>query len=136
MFTAEINLRVRYGETDRMGYVYYGNYAEYYEVGRVEALRALGWSYKEMEDSGILLPVHSYSIRYFKPALYDDELILKTSIIAMPTARIHFKYEMYNRNGDRLNEGETILVFVNAETKRPCAPPGAFLKALQPYFPQ
>lgn len=134
MFIAETSMRVRYGETDRMGYAYYGNYAEYYEVGRVEALRKLGWNYKEMEDSGILLPVYTYSIKYLKAALYDDMLVVKTMIKEMPAARIKFEYEMYNEKGEKLNEGETTLVFVSAETKKPCAAPKGFLDALKPYF--
>ncbi|MCK6639982.1 MAG: acyl-CoA thioesterase [Bacteroidia bacterium] len=134
MFTAETSMRVRYGETDRMGYAYYGNYAEYYEVGRVEALRKLGWNYKEMEDSGILLPVYTFSIKYLKPSFYDDLLIVKTMIKEMPRTRIRFDYEMYNEKGDKLNEGETTLVFVDAASKRPCGAPDEFLEALKPYF--
>jgi acyl-CoA thioester hydrolase len=134
MFSAETQIRVRYGETDRMGYVYYGNYAEYYEVGRVEALRALGWNYREMEDSGILLPVYSFSIRYFKPAFYDDLLTVKTMIEEQPGTRLQFKYEITNAKGEKLNEGETTLVFISAETKRPCMAPEGFVKALQPYL--
>jgi acyl-CoA thioester hydrolase len=134
MFIAETNIRVRYGETDRMGYVYYGNYAEYYEVGRVEALRALGWNYKEMEDSGILLPVYSFGIRYFKPAYYDDLLTIKTMIRERPGTRLSFHYETHNEKGEKLNEGETTLVFINAETKRPCMAPEGFIKALAPYL--
>lgn len=134
MFIAETSMRVRYGETDRMGYAYYGNYAEYYEVGRVEALRNLGWNYKEMEDSGILLPVYTYSIKYLKPALYDDMLIVKTMIKEMPAARIKFEYEMFNGKGEKLNEGETTLVFVSASTKKPCGAPKGFLDALKSYF--
>lgn len=127
-------MRVRYGETDRMGYSYYGNYAEYYEVGRVEALRQLGWNYKEMEDSGILLPVYTFSIKYFRPAYYDDLLIVKTMIRELPQARLHFTYEMFNEKGEKLNEGETTLIFVDATSKRPRSAPQGFLDALKPYF--
>lgn len=134
MFTSETSMRVRYGETDRMGYSYYGNYAEYYEVGRVEALRTLGWNYKEMEDSGILLPVYTFSIKYFKPAFYDDLLTVKTSIKELPSTRLRFDYEMYNIKGEKLNEGETTLVFISAASKRPCGAPEDFVKALKPYF--
>lgn len=134
MFSSTTQLRVRYGETDRMGYVYYGNYAEYFEVGRVEALRALGWNYRDMEDSGILLPVYSFSIRYFKPAFYDDLLTVKTMIRQRPGARIQFHYEIYNEQQEKLNEGETTLVFINAATKRPCGAPEGFSNAISPYF--
>jgi len=134
MFISETSLRVRYGETDRMGYSYYGNYAEYYEVGRVEALRQMGWNYREMEDSGILLPVYTFSIKYFKPAYYDELLTVKTIVKALPQTRIHFDYEMYNEKGEKINEGETTLVFVSAATKRPCGAPPGFVDALRPYF--
>lgn len=134
MFIAETSMRVRYGETDRMGYAYYGNYAEYYEVGRVEALRALGWNYKEMEDNGILLPVYTFSIKYLKPSFYDDLITVKTMIKELPKTRIRFDYEMYNQKGEKLNEGETTLVFVDANSKRPCGAPAEFIKALEKYF--
>jgi acyl-CoA thioester hydrolase len=134
MFISETTVRVRYGETDRMGYSYYGNYAEYYEVGRVEALRTLGWNYKDMEDSGILLPVYTFSIKYFRPAFYDDLLTIKTTIKELPAARLKFEYEMYNAAGEKINEGETTLVFVDAKVKRPCGAPKEFVEALRPYF--
>lgn len=134
MFIAETSMRVRYGETDRMGYAYYGNYAEYYEVGRVEALRKLGWNYKEMEDNGILLPVYTFSIKYFKPSFYDDLLVVKTMIKEMPATRIKFEYEMYNEKGEKLNEGETTLVFVDANTKRPRNAPLEFLNTLKAFL--
>ena len=107
MFSTETNLRVRYAETDRMGYVYYGNYASYYEVGRVEALRSLGMSYREMEDSGIMLPVLTYNIKYFKPSFYDDLLTIQTIIPEIPGTRIKFLYKMFNTERVLLNEGET-----------------------------
>lgn len=134
MFIGETSIRVRYGETDRMGYSYYGNYAEYYEVGRVEALRKLGWNYKEMEDSGILLPVYTFSIKYFKPSHYDDLLVVKTMIKEIPATRIRFDYEMYNQQGEKLNEGETTLVFVDAKRNKPTKAPVGFIEALKPYF--
>ncbi|HRU61004.1 MAG TPA: thioesterase family protein, partial [Bacteroidia bacterium] len=90
MYQHETRFRVRYGETDRMGYVYYGNYATYYEVGRVEALRSLGFSYRSLEDSGVLLPVSDFSVRYRKPAYYDDLLVLTTYITALAGVRLHF----------------------------------------------
>jgi acyl-CoA thioester hydrolase len=134
MFISETSLRVRYGETDRMGYVYYGNYAEYYEVGRVEALRSLGWSYREMEDSGILLPVYDFYIRYFRPAYYDDLLTIKTMIKERPTTRIRFDYEVYNSESVKINEGNTTLIFIDARTKRPCAASEALIMALDKWI--
>jgi acyl-CoA thioester hydrolase len=134
MYISETKVRVRYAETDRMGYVYYGNYATYYEVGRVEALRQLGLSYKEMEDSGIMLPVLEFSIKYFKPAFYDEELTIKTIIPEIPQARIKFFYECFNSSNILLNKGETTLVFVNTSTGRPCSAPVSFLEKIKPFF--
>ncbi|MCX6311747.1 MAG: thioesterase family protein [Bacteroidetes bacterium] len=134
MFISETTIRVRYGETDRMGYSYYGNYAQYYEVGRVEALRALGWNYKEMEDGGILLPVYTFGIKYLKPAFYDELLVVKTMIKELPRTRIRFDYEMYNPKGEKINEGETTLVFVDAKTKKPMSAPNEFVDVLRKYF--
>jgi acyl-CoA thioester hydrolase len=134
MFTSETSLRVRYAETDRMGYVYYGNYAGYYEVGRVEALRSLGMSYREMEDSGIMLPVLSYNIKYYKPSFYDDLLTIQTVIPEIPSTRIKFLYKMFNTERVLLNEGETTLVFVNIKTGKPCIAPAIFIEKIQPFF--
>src|SRR5687768_177878 len=103
MITSEIKIRVRYGETDRMGFVYYGNYAVYFEVARVEMLREMGITYKEMEDSGIALPVLDYSIKYLKPAFYDEVLLVKTSISERPGIRIKFNYETFNPSGELIN---------------------------------
>lgn len=134
MYQHETRIRVRYSETDRMGYVYYGNYATYFEVGRVEALRNLGFSYRSLEDSGYLLPVSELSIRYRKPAHYDDLLVLTTRIVAPPGVRLHFTYELRNEAGELLNEAETTLVFVSRRSGKPCQPPAALLEGLAPYF--
>jgi acyl-CoA thioester hydrolase len=134
MYDHEITLRVRYGETDRMGYVYYGNYAEYLEVGRVEALRALGFPYKRLEDEGVLLPVHELWLRYHAPAYYDDELVLRTTITALPTARIQFSYALRSSSGALLTEATTTLVFVDRSSGRPMRAPQELLNALGPFF--
>lgn len=134
MYTAETQVRVRYGETDQMGYCYYGNYAQYFEVGRVETLRALGFSYKSIEDSGIMLPVLEYKIKYLKPAFYDDLLTIRTTIAELPGARIRFDYETINEQGITINQAETILVFVNKTTLRPCPPPQGLIDKLKPHF--
>ncbi len=127
MFTSTTQIRVRYAETDKMGYVYYGNYAQYFEVGRVEGLRSLGLSYKKMEEEGIMLPVLEYQIKYFKPAFYDDLLTIKTTIVEIKGARIYFEYETLNLENELLNKGTTTLVFVNMKTNKPCQPPDWFL---------
>ncbi len=134
MFQTETQLRVRYSETDRMSYVYYGNYAQYFEVARVEALRSLGITYKKMEDDGLLLPVLEYSIKYFKPAFYDDLLTIRTVIPKLPEARIYFEYETYNETGKLLNKASTTLVFINATNGKPTAAPEYLLEKLRGFF--
>ncbi len=111
-------LRVRYGETDPMKYVYYGNYAEYFEVGRVELFRNIGIPYDDIEKLGIWLPVSEYKIKYLKPALYDQLLEIHTYIKKIPTARIEFEYEIYNEAKEKISEASTTLFFLDSETKK------------------
>ncbi len=132
-FLHKTQLRVRYGETDQMGYCYYGNYAQYFEVGRVEALREINCSYRAIEDSGVMLPVREYNVRYLKPAFYDDLLTIQTKIIEIKGATITFEYALYNENNEKLSEATTTLVFVRKENMRPCPPPEDLLEKLEPY---
>ena len=135
MIKAETKLRVRYGETDQMGYAYYGVYAQYYEVGRVEAMRLLGFSYKDVENRGILMPVTEYTINYKKPAFYDDEVRIVTYVKELPTgARIVFDYECYNQNNELLNTGKVTLVFLDKARNKPVMAPDWFLSEMQKYF--
>jgi len=134
MMHFENKIRVRYGETDQMGYAYYGNYAQYFEVARVEALRSLDITYKKMEAGGVALPVLEFSIKYFKPAFYDDELLIKTTIPKLPEARIYFEYECYNENGDLLNRASTTLVFIDVKTGKPCPAPDYLLEKMTAHF--
>jgi acyl-CoA thioester hydrolase len=134
MYTIKIPIRVRYAETDRMNYVYYGRYAEYFEVARVEALRSLGINYKELEESGIILPVKEFSIDFIKPALYDDLLSIETIIPTLPTAKIIFKYITRNADDVILNHASTTLVFVNTSNSKPCIAPNFILEKLKIYF--
>lgn len=134
MFTCDITQRIRYGETDQMGYVYYGRYAEFYEIGRTELMRKLGFAYKELESRGVLLPVVSMSIKYIRPAVYDEQITIRTTLRKMPTARITFHNEIFNQAGDLLNEAECHLVFTDVTTRRPTRPPQDMLLALQPFF--
>ena len=128
MIKTETTLRVRYGETDQMGFVYYGVYAQYYEVGRVEAMRSLGFSYKEMEESGILMPVINLTINYKKPALYDDEVRIVTSVSTLPSVRITFNYECFNQKNELLNTGSVTLVFLDKIKNKPTLPPDWFME--------
>lgn len=122
-FEFSTKIRVRYAETDQMGFCYYGNYASFFEVARVEALRERGISYKELEAAGILLPVKKFEISYHLPAKYDDLLEIRTKIIELAGVRIGFTYQTFNKEGQLLNEAYTLLVFVNAATQKPMAIP-------------
>ncbi len=134
MYTSETRIRVRYSETDQMQYVYYGNYATYYEVGRVEALRQLGLTYKELEGMGVIMPVLENHSEFLFPALYDELLRIVVTITEKPTVRIRFHSEIYNELGTLIHRGETLLAFVNQKTGKPCRPPEAFQRVLAPYF--
>ncbi len=111
-------VRVRYGETDPMKYVYYGNYAQYFEIGRVELFRTIGIAYDEIENLGFWLPVSEYKIKYLKPARYDDLLEIHTYIRKKPGVRIEFDYEIYNEAKEKLTEASTTLYFFNSETEK------------------
>lgn len=131
-FSKIIELRVRYSETDQMGYCYYGNYAQYFEVGRVEALRGVGMSYKNLEERGYMLPVLTLDVQYKAPAKYDDLLKIETRITEMKGARLIFNYTI--RIEDRIiATGNTTLVFVSKEDMRPTQPPADFTLLLSKY---
>lgn len=119
----ELKVRVRYSETDQMGVVYHGNYAQFLEMGRVEWLRNIGISYKWMEENGIMLPVVSLNVNYKKPARYDDLLTVKTIFKSQTSVKIEFDYEIYNEQKELLTIANSILVFVNMKTSRPTLPP-------------
>ncbi len=131
MKSDKIQFRVRYGETDQMGFAYYGNYAQYFEIGRTEWLRKLGITYKKMEENGVMLPVMNLNINYLKPAKYDDLLILKTTLIKMPSAKIEFSYEIFNEENELLTTANTTLVFVNMKTNKPTKAPEYILEKLR-----
>lgn len=134
MFEHSTKIRVRYAETDQMGYMYYGNYAQFYEVGRVEMLRSLGMTYRSMEESGIMMPVLDLKCKFIKPALYDEEITVKVIVEKMPGIRMHFRYELFNEKKELINLGETTLVFVDMEKNKPCMPGEEFLKKISVYF--
>lgn len=134
MYEHQIKFRVLYSDTDKMGYMYYGQYAKYLEMGRVEALRSLGLSYKSMEDSGVMLPVLDLQLKYIKPLYYDDEITLVTKVLKMPGTRIHFQYELRNPKGKVSTIAETTLVFVDCATGKPRMIPDDFKSKIEKYF--
>ncbi len=134
MIKSETTLRVRYGETDQMGFVYYGVYAQYYEVGRVETMRSLGFSYRDMEEAGVMMPVINLTVNYKKPARYDDEVRIVTTVKQLPSVRITFEYECYNQHNELLNTGSVMLVFMDKVTSRPMQPPTWFMDGFKKLF--
>ena len=126
----EIQIRVRYGETDQMGVVYHGNYALYLEIGRIEWLRKLGISYRKMEESGIMLPVVSMSLNFKKSARYDDLINVKTQLKNPPTAKIEFDYEITSENGEIIALANVVLAFIDMKTNRPVRAPQYILDVI------
>ncbi len=137
MYTSETQLRVRYAETDQMGVVYYGNYAQFYEMGRAEAIRQLGFTYRELEALGIKMPVTGMTSRYLRPALYDDLLTIKTTLRKLPEGSlIEFHHEVYNEAGELLNTGSVSLVFYDFEKRQKTLIHNEMRLRLEPFFTQ
>ncbi|MCB9082673.1 MAG: acyl-CoA thioesterase [Lewinellaceae bacterium] len=135
MYTHEVQKRVRYGETDQMGYLYYGNYAQYYEIGRVEMLRSLGLTYKSMEEElGILMPVLHMECRYVRPAYYDELITIRTTLRKLPDRFITFHVELFNEQGKLVNGGRVRLCFVEKATNRTIRTPEYLLEKLRSYY--
>jgi acyl-CoA thioester hydrolase len=135
MYTSETKIRVRYGETDQMGFLYYGNYALYYEVGRAEAIRQLGFTYRELEALGIHMPVVELNVQYYRPALYDDLITVKTILKELPqSSKIQFHSELYNEQGVFLNKGVTTLVFYDPVAKTKVDMHPELRLRLEPHF--
>lgn len=130
MKTSHSLIKVRYSETDQMGVVYHGNYAQYLELGRIEWLDALGISYKKMEEEGIMLPVYKLDITYKKSAVFDDLIRVETTLREIPSARIIFDYKIYNKSDELLTIASTELVFINMATNRPMKCPSYILDKL------
>ncbi len=126
-------IRIRYGETDRMGYVYYGNYPLFYEVGRTELMRKLGFPYKKLEDMGVMLPVKSLEVDYISPSFYDDLIQIKTTLHLLKGVKVEFQYELFDQKGRLLNKGKTTLVFVDSKTRKPIRIPEDLKEAVQNY---
>ncbi len=123
-------VKVRYAETDQMGVVHHGNYAEYLEIARLDWLSALGISYKSMEQEGIMLPVYELHFKFIKSAFFDDELRIETSLNKMPSVKIEFSYKVYNQDNQLLTTANTVLVFMDTKTRRPIRCPEYILKKL------
>lgn len=134
MISHDTFVRVRYGETDQMAYVYHGKYAEYFEVGRVELIRSIGISYKEVEERGILMPVAKLEVNFKFPARYDDLLRIRTSILEIPRSAFLTEYEIFNEEDKLLVTGAVKLAFFNKERNRPVRAPEYILSAVKAHW--
>ena len=135
MYESITQIRVRYGETDQMGFLYYGNYALYYEVGRAEAIRQLGFTYRELEEMSIMMPVVELNSQYFRPAMYDNLITVKTILKELPEgSKIKFHSELYNEKQELLNRGVTTLVFYDPQQKQKVNMPQQLMDCLAPFF--
>lgn len=128
--SSKSTIKVRYGETDQMGIVYHGNYAQYLEIARIDWLNMIGISYKKMEENGIMLPVVSLHTKFIKSAFFDDELTVSVWLTKTPSVKIEFDYEIHNQNGTLLTTANTTLVFVSTATKRPIKCPENILELI------
>ena len=134
MITSESSVRVRYAETDKMGYVYYGRYLEYYEIGRTDLIRNLNITYRELEETGVLMPVYNVNINYHKAAKYDELLTIKTYLKKLPAVRIKFDYEIFNEQNELINTGDVTLLFIDEKTRKPRKAPAKLLEIFVPFF--
>lgn len=135
MYLSETSVRVRYAETDRMGYLYHGNYAQYYELGRVEMIRSIGLSYKDLEDTvGVGMPVMMMETRYVRPALYDDLLTIKTIVKKMPIDFLRFYVEIFNESGKLISGAKVKLCFIDIKTKKRVKCPKELIDRMKPHF--
>lgn len=133
MIKESIKIRVRYSETDQMGFVYYGNYAQYLELGRVAAMKKIGVSYKQMEETGVAMPVRDMNITYLRAAKYDDEIEVECEIREMPKSSMLFHYRIL-RDGELLVKAETTLLFMSMESMRLCKPPAYLIDSMSSFF--
>ena len=134
MIVTETKIRIYYQDTDQMGVVYYGNYARYYEIGRTEMIRHLGFTYKQMEELGIMLPARSLKINYLKSAYYDDLLTVRTIVDTIPKVKFPIRTEIYNEKGELINSGEVVLVFFSAIKNKPVGAPKFFIDEMLKHF--
>jgi len=135
MFTSKTKIRIHYGLTDQMGVVYHGHYAEFYEIGRTEALRSLGLTYKEVEAAGVIMPVTEIHSRFLRPAVYDDLVTVVTTLKELPLHhKIIFHSEIYNEKNQLLNVGDVTLYFMESKTMKRSAMPENMKEKLLPFF--
>lgn len=135
MFTTQTQVRVRYAETDQMGVVYHSHYFQYFEVARAEAIRELGFTYADMERTGVIMPVIEVQCRYLRPALYDDLLTVKVILKELPLHhKIEFHQEVYNEKAELLVTGKVTLYFMEAKTMKRTVMPEKLQQKLQPFF--
>jgi len=135
MYESTTQIRVRYAETDQMNVVYHGNYAQYFEVGRAEWIRQLGYTYKDMEAMGVIMPIVEWHAKFVRPAHYDDLLTVKTTLKELPTDhRIEFHQEVYNEQQKLLTVGKAVLYFIDAKTKAKTNMPEHLIAQLAPFF--
>ena len=135
MYSFDFKKRVRYAETDKMSYLYYGNYPKFFEIGRVETLRSLGIAYKDLEDiHHVMLPVVHLEVKYLAPAFYDDLLTIRTTLKEMPTKMISFYHEILNEDMKIINKATVKLFFIDTETNKRVSAPNFLIKKMQRYF--
>jgi len=134
MITSENEIRIRYDEVDKMGYVYHGNYAKYYHISRTELLRKIGISDKALEGHNILLPVIEMNIKYIKPIFYDEVIIIKTSLYDIPSSRMIFRHEVRNHNNEVINRAESMVAFVDIITRKPMKAPLFIVNKIKSYI--
>jgi len=135
MFTTETQIRIHYALTDQMGVVYHGHYAQFYEIGRAEAIRQIGYTYKDIEEMGIIMPVVDIHSRFLRPAKYDDLITVKTTLKELPLHhKIVFHHEIYNEQDELLNTGDITLYFMDVKTMKRCEMPGELREKLAGYF--
>ncbi|MEO6229732.1 MAG: thioesterase family protein [Ferruginibacter sp.] len=136
MYTTETKIRIHYALTDQMGFVYHGHYAQFYEIGRGEAIRTIGYTYKDIEAMGIIMPVVDIHSRFLRPAKYDDLITVKTTLRELPIHhKIVFHSEIFNEEGALLNTGDVTLYFMEVNGMKRCAMPQALKSKLEKYFP-
>lgn len=136
MFTSETTIRIHYALTDQMGFVYHGHYAQFYEIGRTEAIRSIGYTYKDIEAMGIIMPVVDLHTKFLRPAKYDDLITVKTSVKELPAHhKIIFHGEIYNEQDQLLSTGDVTLYFMDAKTMRRSGMPEELLEKVKAYFP-